>query len=324
MGKETELWDDSALINAFENAITKYKTMHGGTYRGNSTREEEEPEQEQEKEIMNGTEENVQNPTQKVTEACLFSDNTGATIELPPIQNNQLGAESSATEPNKHSSSGPDVKETLEGYLQYAEYNQKLNQYYEHMEQMQKLSDELYHASSWNYQNDIVSSGSCLQWNEWCAASQSQLPTHHGCYSYCPGSGCSYHCLSASCSPIPACAMCDKCSSGSGTNAVSTACKADPVGSSLCSSDNILKAAKEFAERAISSMKLKTSMTPGVSEEKEEKATEWKEGSDTSDGGTPQNCGSETDLTVVLNAWFSAGFYTAKYLSEQSRSNSQP
>lgn len=41
--------------------------MHGGTYRGNSTREEEEPEQEQEqeKEIMNGTEENVQNPTQK-------------------------------------------------------------------------------------------------------------------------------------------------------------------------------------------------------------------------------------------------------------------
>lgn len=46
--------------------------------------------------------------------------------------------------------------------------------------------------------------------------------------------------------------------------------------------------------------------------EKEEKATEWKEGSDTSDGGTPQNCGSETDLTVVLNAWFSAGFYTAK------------
>lgn len=39
--------------------------MHGGTYRGNSTREKEEPEQEQEKEIMNGTEENVQNPTQK-------------------------------------------------------------------------------------------------------------------------------------------------------------------------------------------------------------------------------------------------------------------
>lgn len=46
--------------------------------------------------------------------------------------------------------------------------------------------------------------------------------------------------------------------------------------------------------------------------EKEEKATERKEGSDASDGGIPQNSGAETDLTVVLSAWFSAGFYTAK------------
>ncbi|KAJ6426924.1 hypothetical protein OIU84_022507 [Salix udensis] len=29
MGKEGELWDDSALINAFDDAIFKYKKMHG-------------------------------------------------------------------------------------------------------------------------------------------------------------------------------------------------------------------------------------------------------------------------------------------------------
>ncbi|PIN10628.1 hypothetical protein CDL12_16775 [Handroanthus impetiginosus] len=29
MGKEGDLWDDSALIKAFDSAISKYKTMHG-------------------------------------------------------------------------------------------------------------------------------------------------------------------------------------------------------------------------------------------------------------------------------------------------------
>ncbi|XVF11106.1 hypothetical protein REPUB_Repub07fG0240400 [Reevesia pubescens] len=29
MGKEGELWDDSALIDAFDNAMFKYKKMHG-------------------------------------------------------------------------------------------------------------------------------------------------------------------------------------------------------------------------------------------------------------------------------------------------------
>ncbi|CAK9146042.1 unnamed protein product [Ilex paraguariensis] len=28
MGKEGDLWDDSALINAFDDAISKYKKMH--------------------------------------------------------------------------------------------------------------------------------------------------------------------------------------------------------------------------------------------------------------------------------------------------------
>lgn len=45
---------------------------------------------------------------------------------------------------------------------------------------------------------------------------------------------------------------------------------------------------------------------------KAENTTERKEGSDAADGGIPQNSGSETDLTVVLNAWFSAGFYTGR------------
>lgn len=42
-----------------------FQTMHGGTYGGSSTKEEGEQGQEQEQEIIDGTEENVQNPTQK-------------------------------------------------------------------------------------------------------------------------------------------------------------------------------------------------------------------------------------------------------------------
>lgn len=50
----------------------------------------------------------------------------------------------------------------------------------------------------------------------------------------------------------------------------------------------------------------------GTQNIKAENTTERKEGSDAADGGIPQNSGSETDLTVVLNAWFSAGFYTGR------------
>ncbi|ERN15525.1 hypothetical protein AMTR_s00048p00092440 [Amborella trichopoda] len=33
---------------------------------------------------------------------------------------------------------------------------------------------------------------------------------------------------------------------------------------------------------------------------------------------------SETDISVVINAWYAAGFYTGKYYSEQSTKRRQP
>lgn len=45
---------------------------------------------------------------------------------------------------------------------------------------------------------------------------------------------------------------------------------------------------------------------------KTEKATAKEERPGASHDGIPQNSGSKTDLTVVLNAWYLAGFYTGK------------
>ncbi|XP_012075093.1 uncharacterized protein LOC105636431 isoform X2 [Jatropha curcas] len=66
---------------------------------------------------------------------------------------------------------------------------------------------------------------------------------------------------------------------------------------------DIVQTAMGAAERAISSINT-------LEKEKEKgKGSEEK---------VAQSTNSETDLSVVLNAWYSAGFYTGKYLTEQS------
>ncbi|KAJ6342134.1 hypothetical protein OIU78_010133 [Salix suchowensis] len=76
--------------------------------------------------------------------------------------------------------------------------------------------------------------------------------------------------------------------------------------------DNIVKTAMDAAERAMSSM---TMNAPAVKSDIEANKAEK---SEDNGGEITQNTSSETDLTVVLNAWYSAGFYTGKYLTERS------
>ncbi|KAK6934950.1 Survival motor neuron, Tudor domain [Dillenia turbinata] len=45
MGKEVEIWDDSALLNAFDAAISKYKKMHSKKSNATSTSTEKEKSQ---------------------------------------------------------------------------------------------------------------------------------------------------------------------------------------------------------------------------------------------------------------------------------------
>ncbi|GFZ08688.1 hypothetical protein Acr_20g0004960 [Actinidia rufa] len=59
---------------------------------------------------------------------------------------------------------------------------------------------------------------------------------------------------------------------------------------------DIIKTAMEAAERAISSLKTKTS----------------EKGEESNEGQLEQSAICETDLTVVFNAWYSAGFHTGK------------
>lgn len=337
MGKESEIWDDSALLKAFDNAISKYKKMHGNTYGGRPIKEKEEKEEEQ---VIDGTDENGQTITDEAESFFLLqrnvelSDsindvsnrveefpschNAGTAGEHPSIQKIHLGEESSAPVPYNNSSSCPLVQETYEDhaeYLQGAEYSQLVGQYYALEEQRQNILHQLHQASYGSYQSFTEGSGSCVPWNACCAAS---FPKNDASY---PGhasscAACTCHCFAAPCPSIPTCAMGGHCFMENDTQAISTACKAIHMGQSSGAEDTIMKAARETAKTAISSMGLNTPTTSNICDEKPESSR-------TLDGGLSQNPGSEMDLSVVLNAWFSAGFYTAKYLSEQSVAKSR-
>ncbi|KAJ8650534.1 hypothetical protein MRB53_003557 [Persea americana] len=320
MGKDTDLWDDSALIKAFENAITKCQKVDHKTHEESSSRKGEE----EEEATISANEYETTLTNKSVTEVCLSSYNTGASNGLPSIQNDQLGAEFSASESHKHSSAPAMRETTFEGHTesQGVEYSQLLSQYYEIEEQRQKVLHQLHQARCWDCQTFAEGSGSCLQWNACCAPSQEHLPTlqtsNRGHFSYC--STCCCHCLVARCPSMPACGMGGQCSSENSSHEITTACKVNDVRPSSSTDDSIVKAAIEAAEKAISSMNLNTSMTSNI---EEEKATAKEERPGASHGGIPQNSGSKTDLTVVLNAWYLAGFYTGKYLSEQSLAKSR-
>ncbi|XP_077237731.1 uncharacterized protein LOC143879295 [Tasmannia lanceolata] len=331
MGKETDLWDDSALVNAFDNAMTKYKVMHSTSYQNNPTEEEK---------VISGTDENGpatadetmrdmeqdnnnNNVSNSATESCAPCNSTTEPIELRPIQENPLGAEPCSPKPYMHSSTGPHTQETFEGNsnLQSPEYTQLLSQYYELEEQRQKVLQQLHQASLGNYQSYSEGSGfgSCAPWNA-STSQEHQAPSYHssctGFYSSCYPYSC--HCLPVSWPSTP-CAVGGQWVATNGTPAIAMQ-QTDPMKGSSLEDDNVVKIAMGAAEKAISSMKGLTSMTSNSCEEKGKE----KESSIIPEGQLSKAICSETDLTEVLNAWYSAGFYMGKYLSEQSIAKNLP
>ncbi|KAA8522008.1 hypothetical protein F0562_012678 [Nyssa sinensis] len=295
MAKEGDLWDDSALINAFDDAISKYKMMHGKGHRDSSTEGGK---------VINSTEENLsaiadESPEDK--RHIEADDNSNAasniTTEMggsnnPPVEENH-SVNLYAPQPYMDASNGQQAQDPHHGYsnTQDAEnYTQLLNQYYELEEQRQKILQQLQLFGSWNYQG----SGSSVHWGTCSASQEHQVPTTQTSYPAVICSCCPYasQCLVAPCSFAGTC--------------VGKTCNATSVigcdGKSFSREDgDIVKTAVGAAERALSSLKMSTP------EKKEEK-----------DGQLAQGAGSETDVTDVLNAWYSAGFYTGKYLVEQS------
>ncbi|KAI3469188.1 hypothetical protein Pfo_025851 [Paulownia fortunei] len=324
MGKG-DLWDDSALIKAFDHAISKYKTMHGmsGATAGEKAITNEE-------ENLPVSEADGSNEFGSYTEHLQNDDNLYLTLEttakigetakvlqikesspleldpsakfvgssdnqngnLPPTNENPAAKSGSL---GKHMISS-DLKSQNEATL-YSngseEYSQLLNKYYELEGQRQQILQQLNQYSNWNYQHPISSTSTSEEY-------QASIPQPYDTVTcYCP-----YGCQNwvVPCNSLPA-----SCSGGICTDKSCNAIlKGSQNGNSMSPEDpDFVKMAMVAAEKALSSLK-----------------KEANGGKDNQLGMEIGHCAestkSATDLDVVLNAWYSAGFYTGKYLSEQS------
>ncbi|KAK5777409.1 Survival motor neuron [Gossypium arboreum] len=306
MGKESELWDDSALIDAFDNAMSKYKKMHG----------------------KKNSEANVSvSVHQTGDEAIKPRDagensssraNTGMEMEaakdVEPVKENHT-VKLQTPETYIDSSTSLPMQDKQDGNMAYSDsqaaqdYNQLLNQYYEVEDKRQMILQQLQQFGSWNYQYSGEGSSTAAQWGTSCASQEYPIPTSQAAHSTVICSCCPYACqsLATTCTSYPCCSL-----AGTSVGKIST----EPNGAMAYGNlppfidSDIVKTAMGAAEKAISSMTTKASINPNVNEENKEK----KDGEEEMN----QSTSCETDLTVLLNAWYSAGFYTGKYLVEQS------
>ncbi|KAG6577733.1 hypothetical protein SDJN03_25307, partial [Cucurbita argyrosperma subsp. sororia] len=274
-------WDDSMIVKAMDEAMLKYKTMHGyevrrvsaeggGVFKGCGKSDE---------------------PRRSVDEESYIGAND-VMFEVNETTNTSEAKENISVEPCPISctdfSAALYVKETEQETVEDSNlnlkgedgYNELLKQYYELEEKRQKVLEQLYQcgAGGWNYQD--VGAGSDIG-NQWGTSAAYQ---EHPVSASLPSLNQTITSYSPSSYPI----------------------SAGPQSSSRADGD-IIKTAMDSAARAISSIKTVNK----VHIEKE---------SEGHDGIMPQRgASSETDLTTVLNAWYSAGFYTGKYLVEQSQ-----
>ncbi|KAG9452476.1 hypothetical protein H6P81_005380 [Aristolochia fimbriata] len=300
MGKENEIWDDSALINAFDQAMSKYKAMHqqGDHSKDIKTRHANERDEAGEVDEVLSTGPDAVNSSVSniVNEPC-----EPAATEHPPVQEDHVGAVPELRDIGTNMS-GVSVQENLgDSNSSSLEHTQLLKQYYELEHQRQKILMLLQQANSGYYYTNPEDSASCVPWTQ---SSTSQGngalmhdPSHMSYFQSYDSNPCP--CLGAP-SWVPPCVLGGRCVEADSANFFSAA------------DDNIAKVAMGAAEKAFSSMKMKAPPSSSSCKGKQE-------GPDVRpESEMFQNTTSSTDLTEVLNAWYSAGFYTGKYLVEQS------
>ncbi|CAI9785025.1 unnamed protein product [Fraxinus pennsylvanica] len=336
MGKG-DLWDDSALIDAFDHAISKYKTMHGMGVRGGSgeggkpiTSNGENFEVDTKSSEVSSSAGHVEAADGKKT-ALYATAEIGETGNVSPIEeypsdsvefvfpekhivsstvqngNHTPDKENSAMEsssPKKHIglSDAQNLQDEATWYSQSPEeYNQLLNKYYELESQRQNILQQLNQFSNWSYEHPVSSTFTPEYHQGSIAQSSYQTVT-----CYCP-----YGCQSsvACCPSLPA-----HCSDGACVDKSFDTTRVGCNGNSASQEDHdFVKTAMVAAERALSSLtkeisqKADASVNGGEDKELQPEVSHL-----------PESTESGTDLAVVLNAWYSAGFYTGKYLSEQS------
>ncbi|KVH88748.1 uncharacterized protein LOC112501741 isoform X1 [Cynara cardunculus var. scolymus] len=299
MAKYGELWDDSALVKAFDDAISKYKIMHGKGGDEDLLKEEK---------ITKGTEENapiIMNGSNEVKSANVETDNK-TTDMTKNITHTREATDSSVAE--KCSSevidkcTPPSIVVQVDAESAEA-YKRLLDQYNAVEEQRQKLLEQFSQYGNWDYQGYGYGYDYGAAYDSQyhpVPAPQPSGPPICSCRPYvCPYS-------TAPCTSLAAASSCETCV---GSTALAHSGSPAPL-----EDGGFIKAAMRAVDQAIHSFNTQTSGIPEVDKE-------GKKGQEVETGSTnvAQDRTSQTDLSVVLNAWFSAGFHTGKYLSEQRK-----
>ncbi|KAJ9707242.1 hypothetical protein PVL29_002298 [Vitis rotundifolia] len=307
MGKEGELWDDSALINAFDHAMSKYKIMHGKGHHDGSTGGVEVKNIMGENACDLADESDEAKKTMEADDKSNVASNSTAEIEktnnISSIKENYCVVPS-APKPHVDSSVVLPVQDapkvgSYSNSQGVEDYTLLLNQYYEVEEQRQKILQQLHQLGNWNSHFSAEGS-SYVQWGTGSSSQECQLLTSQASHPTMVCSCCPYvsQCVVTPCT-LPACSLGEACV---GKTCIDATAATGPEKRVAVEDGDIVKTAMGAAEKAISSMRMK------ISEKEDEK----------NEGEVTHSACSETDLTVVLNAWYSAGFYTGKYLMEQS------
>ncbi|KAL5798574.1 hypothetical protein ACOSQ2_003394 [Xanthoceras sorbifolium] len=317
MGKEGELWDDSILLKAFDDAMSKYKKMHvkkktnassidGELLTSDVVADVSAHHHDNHDAVRLGEADENKNIVSNTETEMKEAKN------LEPVEGNPC-MDSHAPEAYIDSSNGMATFDAPKdcSYSQGEEdYNQLLSQYYELEEKRQHVLQQLQQFGSWNYQFSAEGCSSAYQWGACSTSQEHQLPANQASHPAVISSCCPYVCqtLVAPCTTYSACSLSGRCCGKTrmDTNASEDSGKLlSPV------KNDIVKIAMGAAEKAIFS--LKTTDNSNITEEKKKE----------NEGEMVQSLTSETDLAVVLNAWYSAGFYTGKYLTEQSIAKQQ-
>ncbi|PRQ18948.1 hypothetical protein RchiOBHm_Chr7g0211801 [Rosa chinensis] len=305
--KEGDLWDDSALINAFDNAMTTYKKMHSKKPTQGPTQEHKLVSSPEEQVIVEAGETQEAKRIQGDADDPTKDEKT--TMEMGETSNLSEAKENHCLDsyvPDPYSQDAQDMQNNYSYSEGGEDYTNLLNQYYEIEEKRQKILEKLHQFGGGNYQysGEGSGSGSGVQWGTVSSYEQNAVPASQPSDPAVVGSCCPYMCpcLMTACTAFPACPLDSTCAGITCTEA----CLATSNGKPLSLEDRkIVKTAFGTAERALSSMKTNITVDSSKSEEKDESEM-------------AETTGSETDISVVLNAWYSTGFYTGKYLVEQS------
>lgn len=307
--REGGLWDDSALINAFDGAISKYKKMHGIGYKGNLNTSAADVKN-CNSDALDASQEDKSKPEQldgSNYNGLHAIPEVGETETLEAAKGNEV-ADSDVPVEHAPGSNGFPLQDQSWNHstsVEMDEYNELCKQYYEIEEQRQKILQNLQQNYS-NYYSNFSQPPTCgWQWGTYPAVQEyqssiSQVPCGGMAISCCPRV-CQYSMASCSSLPCPSAGV-------SATNLCVDPCATkDLVKKPAMEDGDIVKTAMGVAEIAISTLKNQTS------DSNENKISE----------GAEQNANSGTDLSIVLNAWYSAGLYTGKYLTEQSLAKKQ-